>query len=124
MNSNKAEQICCERRCTTREEMRIAHGDPQQFWEALLEANTDGFVTMMEAESEQRRYEAIFNAALETTQVERGYVEQWCQTCGLVCTSSTITRDRADEYSKHCPKCDTDTMVMQRWVSLDATKEG
>jgi hypothetical protein len=56
---------CCERDCKTKAEMRITHGDPQEFWEALLCANTDGFITMDEARDGQEKYEAIYVAAPE-----------------------------------------------------------
>lgn len=54
---------------------------------------------------------------------ERGYVEQWCESCGLVCTGSTTNRDRADDYDKRCPRCGLETMRVRRWVSVSGARE-
>ena len=56
---------CCERGCKTKAEMRITHGDPQEFWEALLLANTDGFISMDEARDASDEYQATYVAAPE-----------------------------------------------------------
>jgi hypothetical protein len=57
---------CCDRGRKTKEEMRVAHGAPQEFWEALLDAQGDGFITMKEARAAQVTYEVIYEAAPET----------------------------------------------------------
>lgn len=59
------EESCCQHNCKTKHEMRIVHGDPQQFWEALLEANTDGFISMEEARLGYQQYLQLYDAAPE-----------------------------------------------------------
>lgn len=56
---------CCDRGCETKKQMRAAHGDPQQFWEALLDAQSDGFITMAEAEATLDQYKRNYDAAPE-----------------------------------------------------------
>jgi hypothetical protein len=56
---------CCERDCKTREQMEAVHGTPQDFWEELLDAQEDGFVTLAEAQSASDRYVRLYNAAPE-----------------------------------------------------------
>jgi hypothetical protein len=46
--------------------MFVVHGTPQDFWEALLDAQGDGFITMAEAEAAADRYKRIYDAAPES----------------------------------------------------------
>lgn len=57
------QEECCPRGCKTKYQMEIVHGNPQQFWEGLLEANTDGFITMEEARLGYEQYRRIYDAA-------------------------------------------------------------
>jgi hypothetical protein len=56
---------CCDRKCKTKAEMRIVHGDIQEFWESLLDAQGDGFITMVEAEKGLEEYRKIYESAPE-----------------------------------------------------------
>ena len=56
---------CCSRDCKTKDEMRAVHGAPQEFWESLLTAQADGFITMGEAKVALDKYVVIYNSAPE-----------------------------------------------------------
>jgi hypothetical protein len=54
---------CCDKGCKTKWDMDVTHGAPQEFWESLLDAQADGFITMAEAEEGLRKYRVIYDAA-------------------------------------------------------------